>query len=88
MQELPNDREVGISTGGEPKPDTVVSAAATPRSYIVETPTGDVQRNRCQIRVTPYIPTERDPATAEGQEAQPRHVVTRSQLVKPPDRLA
>ena len=94
MQELPpipDDQDVWISTERDPKPGTVVSAADTPRSYIVDTPPGEIQRNRSQLRVVPDIPTEREPVTAEIRETQPRRVTTRSQSgveLKPPDRLA
>ena len=88
---IPDDQDVWISTERDPKPGTVVSAADTPRSYIVDTPTGEIQRNRSKLRVVPDIPTGREPATAETRETQPRRVTTRSQSgveLKPPDRLA
>ena len=58
---IPDDQDVWISTEGDPKPGTVISAADTPRSYIVETPTGEVQRNRSQLRVAPDRPERLSP---------------------------
>ena len=91
---IPDDQDVWISTEGEPKPGTVVSSAATPRAYVVETPTGNVQRNRSQLRVIPSSSDNgrgQEPRPTGAPETAPRRVTTRSQSgveLKPPDRLA
>ena len=36
--------------------DKVVSTGDTPRSYVVDTPIGTVQRNRVHLRVIPGLP--------------------------------
>ena len=79
---IPDYQGVWISTEGEPKPGTVVSSAATPRAYIVETPTGNVQRNRSQLRVIPSSSDNgqgQEPRPAEAPETAPRRVTTKSQ---------
>lgn len=52
VRELPlisDNHNVWVSTGGDPTPGTVVSTAPTPRSYVINTPTGVVHRNRSQL---------------------------------------
>ena len=100
VQELPpisDEQDVWISTDGEPTPGTVVSSAPTPRSYIVETPTGQVHRNRSQLRVVPRTTQDQGPERQESdtrenaQDRQPSRIITRSQAgvqLKPPERLA
>ena len=60
---LPNT-EMWITSGEEPVKGKVVTAANTPRSYLVSTPAGDVRRNRSQLRVVPT------PSTSESREEQ------------------
>ena len=47
---IPENTRVWINT---PTSGCVISMAGTPRSYIVETPTGQLQRNRHQVLVDP-----------------------------------
>ena len=54
-KELPgllDDTEVWITSPTEPIRGRVVMPAVTPRSYVVQTPTGEVRRNR-SLRVVP-----------------------------------
>ena len=89
---IPDDSEVWVSSEGEPIPGTVVSTAPTPRSYIIDTPNGEVRRNRSQLRVVPsdtpsLAQEEPSPVASEDQPCR----VTRSRAgiqLKPPDRLA
>ena len=39
-----------VKTQGRQVPGEVVQPAGTPRSYLVETPTGEVRRNQSHIR--------------------------------------
>ena len=50
---VPDNTPVWITTEGGPVEGTVVSQADRPRSYVVETPTRRVERNRYHIRVKP-----------------------------------
>ena len=43
---ISNDTEVWITTEQEPVPGVVVSPADRPRSYVIETPSGQIERNR------------------------------------------
>ena len=49
-----------IETEGGPTSGRVQSAAETPRSYIVETPSGSVQRNRYHLKPLPNLPSDTD----------------------------
>jgi len=86
---LPNNSEVWVNTQRSQVSGQVVSPAATPRSYIIDVPTGCVRRNRAHI-----IP---QPATSQNNDEPPSHnttnrerIVTHSRSgvsVRPPDRL-
>ena len=53
LPDIPDNTPVWITTEGGPVEGTVVSQADRPRSYVVETPTGRIERNRYHIRVKP-----------------------------------
>ena len=61
---------------GRQMPGKVVSTARSPRSYVVQTLSGQLHRNRSDIKVMP-IPTAQD----DGQscESQPTRMMTRTQ---------
>ena len=94
QSEIPDGSEVVITTENTPVEGRVVQPAETPRSYIVETPSGDVRRNRSQLNIIPaHVPVP--PAEQESQvnivpaptTEQPR-IATRSQTgtaIIPPD---
>ncbi len=72
----------------------VCQPAASPRSYVIETPSGEIRRNQNHLNVLPNIPAE--PASeietpADSQPAEvPRRIATRSQTgvaIKLPERL-
>ena len=50
LPSLPNNTPIWIQTENTQVPGTVVQQAATPRSYIVSTPTGQIRRNRVSLR--------------------------------------
>ena len=98
VKELPpisNDTEVWITTEKEPVPGVVVSPADRPRSYVVETPTGQIERNRSQLRVVPERSensetSEQDNAPQESESPLPKQIMTRSKTgipLRPPERL-
>ncbi len=47
---LPEHSAVWVNTQGRDVPGTVSQSLLTPRSYLVDTPTGMVRRNRSQLR--------------------------------------
>ena len=67
LPELPDDSDVWITGDTEPIPGRIVTPAETPRSYIVETPTGEVRRNRSQLRAVP----ENEQGNAQAQPTIP-----------------
>ena len=50
---IPNDTEVWVTSGTTPSPGRVTAYSSTPRSYIVETPQGEMRRNRLHLNVVP-----------------------------------
>ena len=50
---LSDDTEVWITSGEQPTQGTVVRPAHTPRSYIVNTPTGTIRQNRQHLNRVP-----------------------------------
>ena len=83
---LPNDETVWVRTQDRQVPGRVIQPATTPRSYIMETPSGTVRRNQSHL----------SPRPGEGQsesvstEPQQRTIATRSQTgthIGPPSRL-
>ena len=50
---IPYDAEVWDTSGDQPTSGRVVAPAGAPRSYIVDTPTGRVRRNRRHLNVNP-----------------------------------
>ena len=45
LPEIPDNTDVWITTGGQPIAGRTITSADTPRSYIVQTPTGETRRN-------------------------------------------
>ena len=69
-----------------------VSPAKSPRSYVIDTPTGIVRRNRQHLNVASQKPEDSEPESKEQstEQSQPNQIVTRSQtgmVMKPPKRL-
>jgi len=50
---LSDDMNVWISSRGEPVQGKVVSSADTPRSYVIDTPSGQLHRNRHHLTPLP-----------------------------------
>ncbi len=87
LPEIPNGTEVWVTTDNSHSPGHVNGSAGTPRSYLVETPSGQVRRNRAHLTVVPNgQPPERLPIPIPARSP----IVTRSQTgtkVTAPDRL-
>ena len=63
----PEGTPVWISTQGNQSPGTVSQQLESPRSYTVDTPTGQVKRNRRNLRHKPENTTSERPETVENQ---------------------
>ena len=50
LPSLPDDMTVWVDIQGDQVPGRIVRTAGTPQSYIVEVPSGKLQRNRAHIR--------------------------------------
>ena len=84
---LPDDTDVWVNVQGRNVPGRVNSRYSTPRSYIIDTPTSQVRRNRSQInkRLPEAAPSQ---VSIQSDESRP---TTRSQtgtVIRPPDRLS
>ena len=96
LPEIPDNTDVWVTTGGHPIAGRTVTFANTPRSYVVQTPTGEMRRNRRQLNIAPptnshstdNIP-QTDARTNEEQTRSP--IMTRSRTgtpIAPPNRLS
>ena len=82
---LPEDQPVWVETRGRQVPGRISDTANTPRSYIIETASGQVWRNRTHLRTRSDLQenTSIEPTSTS-------RVVTRSQTgttIHPPDHL-
>lgn len=83
---IPDDTKVWVTSGPEPTPGRVTAQSSSPRSYLVDTPSGTVRRNRFHLSISP----EESPViTNEGESSAPRKIMTRTQTgteIRPPAR--
>ena len=88
LPEIPDNTDVWIITNGNNIPGKTVRMVDTTRSYVVQTPTGELRGNQSQINVNPSTP-ESQPTRTETTE--PRSPIrTRSctgVTIVPPKRL-
>ena len=85
LPELPDSTDVWVTTNNNPIPGRVVTSAAAPRSFVVQTPSGNIRRNRSHLNIIPNTHTN-DQETSQPQN----RIQTRSQtgtLIIPPNRL-
>ena len=55
MPLIPDDSEVWVTSGQEAIRGRIVSLAPTPRSYLIETPSGLIRRNQQHLRAFPEV---------------------------------
>lgn len=83
---IPDDTKVWVTSGPTPTPGRVTTPSSSPRSYLVETPSGIVRRNRFHLNISPEgSPTEPN----ERESSPPRRIMTRTQTgteIRPPAR--
>jgi len=72
---IPDESEVWITFGPQPVQGNATSTNA-PRSYIIQTDSGEVCRNRSHLNVIPDTPAI---SQSTKQIEQPRRIMTRSQ---------
>ena len=88
---IPDGTDGWITSESKTIPVTVVTTGENPRSYIVETPTGQVQSNRSHLNVAPKPNSETSEAQSSSNvSTPPKMIMTRSKTgttVNPPDRL-
>ncbi len=53
LPEIPEGSQVWIKSEKQPIEGTVLSSAGQPRSYVVDTPTGQLHRNRSHLKIIP-----------------------------------
>ena len=90
MAVIPDNTKVWISSDGEQTKGTVASSANSPRSYLVDTQSGTIRRNRHHLKVDPSPVDNNTSSEAEPCTDQPSRIVTRSQTgtpIQPPQRL-
>ena len=96
---IPDNTRVWIETDNGPTSGRVVSMAETPRSYIIETSTGQLLRNRHHVLVDPRTDVDTDaepdmPESTERETSEPtdsHRIMTRSQTgteIRPPSRFS
>ena len=82
---LPDNCDVWITSSGQPISGTITSSSDLPRSYYVQTPTGEVRRNQHHLNRVPDSMNQDQP-----QSSETRRIMTRSSTgtpIIPPDRL-
>ena len=91
---LPENQAVWVDTRGHQVPGQILQTAGTPRSYLVETPHGELRRNRAHLRIRTDTQIPENASSTETVLPQPVTIrtgpVTRSQtgtVLRPPDRL-
>ena len=85
LPDIPDNTDVWITTNGQNSTGRTIRRADAPQSYIVQTPSGELRRNRSQLNVNPSTATE----THQASDAR-SPVMTRSRTgttINPPDRL-
>ena len=87
---LPDKLPVWVDSQGKQVPGQITQQAATPRSDLVETPSGEVRRNRSHLRVR--IENTAHDSNRSNDSTEPTNTIqTRSRTgtaIHPPDRLS
>ena len=86
---IPDNTDVWVTTGGSPTPGRIITTTDTPRSYIVQTPSGEIRRNRSHLNIDHSRVSNTDTQSNTTQERSPIQTRTRTgTTIAPPDRLA
>ena len=85
LPDIPDNTDVWITTNEQNSTGRTIRRADAPRSYIVQTPSGELRRNRSQLNVNPSTATETRQLTDTRSLVMTRsHTRT---IINPPDRL-
>ena len=91
LPEIPDDTAVWVTTNGRQSQGRVIAPANAPRSYLVETPSGQVRRNHTHLNVIPETqPPEHESTTGATPTPTRSPIMTRSRTgtnIAPPNRL-
>ena len=82
---LPDNSEVWVTSSSQPTQGRVITPAVTPRSYLVETPTGQIRRNQQHLNIIPDQSTQMT-VPSNVPTARPRIMTTSqtgTQIVAP-----
>ena len=76
LSRIPDDTEVWVTSEEQPVRGRVMEQANAPRSYVVETPTGQVHRNRSHLTVVPETepPAQQEPSQPEPPAEPPQEM--------------
>ena len=86
---IPDNTDVWVTTGGSPTPGRIITTTDTPRSYIVQTPSGEIRRNRSHLNIDHRRMSNTDIQSNTAQERSLIRTRTRTgTTIAPPDRLA
>ena len=88
LPSLPDDQLVWVNTQGSLTPGRVIEQASSPRSYVVETPSGRVHHTHHHLHVRFESASKR--TTGSDTEETPRVIETclrTGTQIRPPDRL-
>ena len=61
LPDIPEETDVWINTHGHQSQGQIRNRANAPRSYVIDTPTGTIRRNRSQLNI---IPDQRTPSSS------------------------
>ena len=85
--QLSDEQAVWVRNNDKQVPGRVIQRDIAPRSYLVETPTGQVRRNRFYINARAEVNTQNDDSP-QTQETPSHNTRSRTgTFVGPPDRL-
>ena len=87
---LPDNTDVWITTEGQKTQGQVVSQADAPRSYLVDTPTGQIRRNRRHLNKVPDSSSVSTNSESISNTPSPNVIMTRSRTgttIRPPQTL-
>ena len=97
LPDIPDDTGVRIQSETEALQGRISTPANTPRSYVVETPAGDLWRNRNHLSIIPSSHEMKNHSISQpGKKSEStvnpltRRIMTRSQtgtIINPPTRL-
>ena len=96
LEDIPSDTDVWVRSGKENVPGTVSSEDDTPRSYLVDTPSGPIQRNQVDLNPKPETESNCELSSGSTQQDPNSQPLTQSPIktrsttgtpIIPPDRL-